>query len=178
MKDLGITKAELAERVVDKIAEDFLRDDGYSDLIERSVSKRVQKAIDDAVAEVGNAVVDPRVKEMVEAWTIQTTNAYGEKRGKPVSFTEYLVKQAETYMAEPVDFKGSTRAECRDSYSWKASTTRVAYLVNKHLQYGIETAMKQALQSANGKIADGITEAVRMTLTEILTSVKATVTTK
>jgi hypothetical protein len=75
MKDLGITKAELAERVVDKIAEDFLRDDGYSDLIERSVSKRVQKAIDDAVAEVGNAVVDPRVKEMVEAWTIQTTNA-------------------------------------------------------------------------------------------------------
>jgi hypothetical protein len=81
-------------------------------------------------------------------------------------------------MAEPVDFKGSARAECRDSYSWKASTTRVAYLVNKHLQYGIETAMKQALQSANGKIADGITEAVRMTLTEILTSVKATVTTK
>lgn len=178
MKDIGITKAELAKRVIDRIAEDFLADDDYSDLIERSVSKRVQKAIDDAVQEVGHKVVDPTVKEMVEAWTIQVTNAYGEKRGDPLSFTEYLVHQAEAYLVEPVDYKGSTRAESRDSYSWKATQTRVASLVDRHLQYAIKTAMEGALQSANSQIADGITEAVRLVLSDILKSVKATVKTK
>src|SRR5665648_119368 len=111
IEELGITKEDLTERVIDKIAGDFLDDDGYSTLIERSINKRVQEAIDSAVKTVGEKVIDPNVAAMVEELTLQKTNDYGEKRGEPVTFIEYLTEMAQKYMVEKVDYQGRTRDE-------------------------------------------------------------------
>jgi hypothetical protein len=109
---------------------------------------------------------------MVEGIVLQRTNEWGEKTGKSVTFTEYLVERAEAYMTEKVDYQGRSKAEVRDSYGWKPNQTRIVSLIDQHLQYGIATATEQALKSANERIAEGIKDAVAMKLQEVLAGVK------
>ena len=45
-------------------------------------------------------------------------------------------------MQEEVDYNGKPKGT--DSFSWRPRSTRVAYMVDEHLHYSIERAMKDA----------------------------------
>mgnify|MGYP001609874141 FL=1 len=77
--------------------------------------------------------------------------------------------RAEAYLKEELDHNGKTKAE---DYNWKKSGTRIAYLVHEHLQYSIQTAMKEALTTANSAIVGGIEQAVKIKLAEVAASMK------
>ncbi len=173
LTELGITAEELRQRVVDKIAGDLMSDECFEADLERKVSKMLKEKVDAAVEDLGDKVVGPRVAEMIEDLCLRETNRFGEQVGKTLTFTEYLVARAEAYMTEPVNFQGNTKAQ--DSYSWKPNTTRVAYMMDEYLQYNIKTAMEKAFQSANSRIAEGITAAVKLSLTQVLGGISATV---
>jgi hypothetical protein len=130
-------------------------------VLEAKVLERVHQAIDDIAAKN----VLPNVASYVENLTLQETNKWGEKTGSPLTFVEYLVQRAEHYITEKVDFQG--RAKGQDSYSWNGTQTRITYLVHEHLQYSIDTAMKDALKAANGNIVKGLEETVKLKLREI-----------
>ena len=179
---LGMTQEELQDRVIDKLVRDLLvekyvDEDGNDSENDSeflvSLKELVKKAIGKKVAEIAEAHILPKVGNYIENLTLQKTTQWGEKKGKPFTFNEYLIDAAENYMKEPVSHNGKTKAE--DSYNWRANTTRIVYLIERHLQYSISTAMDQAMKDANSHIVAGIEKAIRMALKEVNVKLGATV---
>lgn len=177
LKELGFTKEQLQDRVVDQVARRLMEsvsidengDDrgmgqsAFACKIEERVRTLLGKLIDTAFQKH----VGPNVAKYVENLTMTETNRWGEKTGKSsVTFIEYLVARAEAYIVEEVNYQGKTQKE--DSYSWKASHTRIAHMIHEHLHYSIAAAMKKALDTANGHIAAGIKKTVEIKLAEVL----------
>jgi hypothetical protein len=168
LSDLGLTQEDMANRVIEAIADRFLDDDDYCGLIDAKVNKAIVEQIDAAVEKLGVETIAPRITELVEGHCLQETNKWGEATGQKLTFTEYLIDRAERFLTEEVDHDGTTKAESRDSYNWRPYAGRVATMIDNHLQYSIATAMKKALESANSQIADGIAKTVKLQLAEIL----------
>ncbi len=188
INDLGITQDEIIDRVVERITSDVMRSrvsDEYGDAREvptpfaQAIEKKLVASIDEAVEKVALKHVVPNVGEVVENHCLQRTNEWGEKRGEPVTFTQYLVARAESYLAEPVDFNGQTKSEYGTHRSgWRGTSTRVVSLIEKHLHYRIKEAMEEALKSANSSITGGIEKAVKVKLSEVASKLKIDVKTK
>ncbi len=83
-----------------------------------------------------------------------------------MTFIEYLIARAKSYMLEKVDYNGKSKDE-NSGFSWNGTQTRITHLIHKHLHYSIETAMKEALNVAVGSFANGIHETARLKLNEI-----------
>lgn len=186
LEALGLTQESLAERLVDKLAEGLLSsldydEDGHTFRGEspfaRKLNRMVKDRLDVLVSDLGERHVLPKVNEMVEGLVLQETNRWGEKVGQPVTFVEYLTQRAETWMREEVDYNGKSKGE-GDSYGWRKAGTRVSWVIDKHLQYSIETAMKGAVASANQSIIGGLQDAVKIKLAEVAASLKVKVETK
>lgn len=178
---LGFTQEELQNRVVEQIVGQLLsgRAD-EEDFADSEFADKLAKAATDMMEREINRIADehlvPRVAEMIESVCLQRTNEWGEKKKEePLTFREYLVKRAEAWLMEPVDFQGKTVE--RTSYG-RADLTRVTYLVDKHLSYTIESAMKNAVEAANKSIVGGIAETVKLKLSEISRTLAVTVETR
>lgn len=182
LEALGFTKEDLQQRVVENIAAQLLGDT-YSDdedhsyikasQLQRKLEELITERIDEVVKTQAEAHILPRVNEMIENITIQSTNQWGEGKGTPVTFIEYLVKRAEEYMVEIVDSHGTGKGEGK--YQWSGRQTRITHLIEKHLHYSIKTAMEDSLKIATSAIAQGIHETARIKLNEIAASLKVEV---
>lgn len=189
LASLGITEDQLIEKIIDRTVDRLLESVGYDisgdELAEGTALTRrmdkavtdlnglVQKMLDAKVEELGDTHVKPLIESRLESLVLQQTNAWGEKVGKPVTFIEYLVRRADAYMTEEVDHNGKSKDQER--YDWRKHSTRVVYMMDKHLQYSIDAAMKQALASANSSISKGIAEAVKIALAETQAKLKVEV---
>lgn len=163
---LGINQAEVVDMVVDRICSQIIREDFDYDEFQARTNKRVEaiikQRIDDAIEKLGDKYIAPNVLQLIENWKLQKTSEWGEKKADPVSFTEYLIQRGEAYLREKVNYEGKPRGS--DSYNWKGEQERLAWMIDKHLQYNIENAMKAALQTANNSLVNGIAETVKMQL--------------
>ena len=159
LADLGITKDELLGRLVAKITDGIDDDTAF----QSDLHRRIDKAIEAAVDAVADRTITPNIESYIKDHCLQRTNEWGEAKGEPLTFTEYLVERAEAYMLEPVDFDGQTKGERRRSGygNFRDATTRLAYMIDKHLHYHIEKAMETVLGNANSTIAEGLKEAAR-----------------
>lgn len=186
LEALGLSKEDVAERVIERIAEQMLSsydqdDDGekverpsrFKEMLQKRIIERVNQSIDEIAAKH----VLPNVTGYLENLCLQETNQWGEKKGAKVTFTEYLVQRAHAYMTEDVNYEGKSKAEV-GSYSWSKSTTRIASLVHKHLDYHIKDAMTKALATANSAIVGGLEAAVKTGLSQALAGLKVDVKTK
>lgn len=180
---LGLSKEELADRIVERAAARLLEaivsdEDGNGvevpTTFARAMEQQIKYKVDEAIDKIAGKHVLPNVASYVENLSLQATNQWGETSGKKVTFIEYLVQRAEAYLQEPVNFQGTAKRD-GDSYGWRGAQTRVSHLVEKHLQYSIETAMKEALKTANASIVDGLETAVKMKLAEIGAKLKVEV---
>lgn len=182
LSSLGLTEETLADRVVDKIAGTLLEslqydeeggewhgDSKFAQRLSTQVANRLNKIVDD----LAEKHVIPRAAEMIESLVLQKTNQWGEKLGEPVTFVEYLTQRAEHWMREEVSFDGKTKGQ--DSFSWKKFGTRVEYMIDKHLQYSIDRAMREAVGVANQTIVGGLKDAVNIKLGEIAIQLKTEV---
>ncbi len=186
LETLGITKDEIEDRVVETVARALLSsvacdEDGDEVRIpsglKRKLDAKIEDAVDKAIDTLAKARVEPMLAGHVEALVLQQTNQWGEKVGKPVTFVEYLVGRAEAWMTEKVDHNGKTKAES-GGYSWSGNTTRVAFLIDSHLQFQISSAMKRALADANTTFAKGLNDAVKVALGQVVQSIKVEVKTR
>lgn len=174
---IGLTQEELRERVVARIVTDLLTveatdsEDGraysYTDdsAFAAELQHLVKQRIDDTVASLAEQRVLPDVGTLIENFTLQATNAWGEKTGEKITFTEYLVKRADAWVSERVDSSGKSKEESRDSY-WKGSQTRIAHMIHEHLQYHIAQAINGALRNVTSSIAKSLEETVKIKLAE------------
>lgn len=186
LEALGFTKEELQNRVVDKLCEELLTTITYDEESEEiSVSsefrgkldKAIRSRIDKAINTLAEKYVLPNVDSYIESMTLQQTNKWGERIGAPVTFIEYLTSRADAYMREEVDFEGKTKEE-KCGYTFNKRGTRVAYMVDKHLHYSIEQAMKSALSQANSSIANGLAEACKTAINNVAATLKVQATYK
>lgn len=175
LEALGVKPERVLELVVDRMLEMSLEHRLESTVL-GLLNKRIDERVEHEVTKLGDEHVLPKVDEMIEGIALQRTNEWGEKVGKPKTFIEYLIERAEAWMVEDVNFEGKTRGQ--DSYCWNKNTTRIAYMIDRHLQYAIESAMKKALEDANSKIVGGIEEACRMQLAELSKMMSVSVTKK
>lgn len=182
LESLGLSQDTLAQKLVDRIAENLLTNLGYDEdgsewrgdsPFAKKLDKLVKDRLDQIVNEMAEKHVLPKVNELVENMVLQETNKWGEKRGKPVTFKEYLVQRAEAWMVEQVNYDGKPKGSY--SYSWTAASTRVGHMIHKHLHYEIERAMKEAMASANSAIAKGLYEAVRIQINAVAAKLKVEV---
>ncbi len=73
-------------------------------------------------------------------------------------------------MTEEVDFQGNIKE--RDGYNWRKAGTRISYMMEKHLQYHISSAVEKALKDLNSSVAIGIAETVKAQLAQTLAKLK------
>lgn len=190
LSELGFTKEDLQERVIERLCDQLLSgtlidDEGQPYREDSQFKKKLDKAIiahiDGSIAKLAETHILPKLDSLIENLTLQQTNDWGEKVGKPVTFIEYLAQRADAYMREEVDYNGRSRDEAQrrgDGYYWKASGTRVAVLIKSHLHYSIESAMKQALATANQSIVGGLEGAVKVALQNVQDKLAVKVETK
>lgn len=176
LESLGFTKDELQQRVVDQLCESILSGKAYDEdgnehyddsQFKKQLEERLRKHINETVNAIAEKHVLPNVTQYIENLCLQQTNKWGEKTGKPVTFIEYLVARAEAYIGEDVNHEGKSKDE-KDSYNWSKNTTRIAYLINSHLQYSISVMVKNAMDGMNKSIVGGIEKAVKIQLEQTL----------
>ena len=180
LEALGMTQEEMQERVIERIAQVALTtlqydpDDGEfndSSALAKRLDRKIQDLMDQAINDLAAKHVLPNIIERIETTVLQQTTSWGENKGEPVSFTEFLVARAEAYMQEEVDFKGKTRGN-GNSYDWKGAQTRVAWMIHEHLQYSINTAMEAAMKTVNDQISEGIAATVKTQLADVISKLK------
>lgn len=175
LEQLGLSTEELQDRLIDRIMDDL--SDGEGLVLEKGLWKRiselVKQRIDERVDALATEHVLPNVSKYIEDLTLQETTRWGEKKGEPQSFVEYLISRANDYLSEPVDWSGKDKAQ--GGYAWSKNQTRIAHMIHAHLHHSIENAMKAAVQHANNAISVGIQETVKIKLEEIVKGLRTTV---
>lgn len=170
INDLGFSKEEILDRLIERVSEEVLTTIGWdgdgecraNSTFKKKLDKLVLDRIDESVKAIAEEHVLPHAKNYIENITIKKTNQYGEEKGESITFIEYLTNRADDYLNQKVDGRGNIS----DSYG-RNSQTRIAYLVDEHLDYSIKKAMTSALKTANDSIIGGLKTAVEMQLNEI-----------
>lgn len=169
-----MTQEELREQVIERAASKLAKYTAKHEDAFQPIRDVVQEVVGEVARKIADEEIRPWAEGQIESIVMQRTNEWGEAKGKAVTFREYLIEMGEKYMNEPVDFDGRTRT-ARDSYNWKQASTRLAFMIDKHLHFQIERAMKEALDNANSAIVGGIQETVKVKLAEIAKALKVTV---
>lgn len=186
LESLGLDQDKLIDRLVDKIATNLMTSLHYdeddnewrgSSGFAQKLNGLIKARLDEIVNDMANKHVLPKVTEMVEGLVLQQTNQWGEKTGKPVTFIEYLTQRADAYMTEKVSYDGKSKNEA-GGFSWSGTQTRISHLIEKHLHYSIENAMKDALKTVNSAVATGLAETAKLKLAEITAGLKVEIKTK
>lgn len=185
LKELGFTKEELQDRVIDRICQQVMSGVSYDEdglpmerqsQFSRKLNERVAKQINDSIDKLAKKHVLPNVASYIEKLCLEETNKWGEKKGTKVTFIEYLVKRAEEYMQEQVNYEG--KGKRADDYNFRGDQTRITFLVHDHLSNQIKIAMQDAMKVATSSIAIGIQETVKIKLAEVLGKLSVDVKTK
>ena len=185
LKALGISPEELGSRIVDQAVETLLNTTGfnpdteeetrYESRFKREIEARVKQAVDDKIAALAAVHLVPRVGEMIESANMQKTNGYGEPKGEPMTFKEYIAHRAEAYMAEDVDSNWRSKGESGDSYNWRSTGPRLTVLMRNYIRDTLEAAAKAAVNDVNKVIADNIGKAAKQAIAQAGAAIKVSV---
>jgi len=117
----------------------------------------------------------PTISKTIDEFVIKKTNEYGEMKGEPVTFTEYLVSQANQWLQAEVDHSGNPVQGHRYNTTYQ---TRLTHCVHEYLYGTIAGAMKDAVNGIGSKIGDAIRETTKIQLSKIAEAVNVTIKTK
>jgi hypothetical protein len=172
---LGITKEDLQKQIIDKAVSELLGGEvDFDALFREAIDTRAREIVEQATNSIAKEVIEPKVVGLIEGLTFQETNSWGEPKKPAKTWREMLIERAENWLSEKVNYNGKAKGE-EWGWSWSPNTTRIAYMVDKHLQYEIKSAMEKALAEVNSQIAGGIAGAVKTSLAQVLTKLKVEV---
>lgn len=185
LESLGINPAELGDRIVDQAVDALLNSTGfnpeteeetsYESKFQREIQKRIQQAVDAKIAALAEVHLIPRVGEMIESANMMRTNQYGEPKGEPLTFKEYIAMRAEAYMSEPVNYNGQSKSESNDSYNWRVDGPRLTVLMRSYIRETLEKHAKAAVTDVNKVIATNIGKAAQEAITAAAAAIKVEV---
>lgn len=170
LEALGLDAQRIEDRVVETIVENLCEGVEY----DTRIQELVQQRIDAAVETIAAKHVLPNLQQYIEEFALQETNQWGEVIGRKQTFTEYLVKRANDYLREEVNYEGKTKRET-GSFGWHGKNPRDVHLIDQHLHYHISDAMKTAVRQINESISGGLEEAVKASISRLQKSLKVSV---
>jgi hypothetical protein len=183
LQELGFTREEIEQKVIEKIATDLMSEYVYetdtgasypeNSRLARRFHEVIKKQVDRQMERLAEEYIVPNVKSLIEGVAIKNTNVYGEEKGETQTFVEYLTAMAQNYLSQTVDFQGKPVE--RNSYNSNAQT-RLIHLVNQHLHHAIECAMKDAADIVKQQLGKSLEETAKIKLAEIASSIKIQVT--
>lgn len=186
LESLGLSVEQMQDRLVEAMIDRFLTsnvsdEDGEPVAIvskfQTSIREAILTRVDESVERLIAPALDGSITSYIDNYKIQSTNGYGEPKREPETITEYIIRRANEYLTEGVNFEGKSKKEYsssgRDSYGYKDATTRVAFLIDKRLNDEIAKAMQEALKTANEAITGGLKSAVAFELNKINAKLKA-----
>lgn len=184
LEALGLNTEDLAERVVDQAVHTLLYSSGfnpeteeevtYENKFKRAIEAKIQQAVDQKIAAIAEEHILPRVGELIEKANMMQTNRYGEPKGEPMTFKEYIAYRAENYMSEDVDINGKSKTE-GDSYNWRSCGPRLTVLMRSYIRGSMETAAKGAVADINKVIAKNIEKAAKDAIAATAANIKVSV---
>lgn len=181
---IGISQDKIIELVVNQIVASVMSgtsydEDGDEVMCDSAFSRRVEayvkQAIDAKVAAIAEQHIVPTISKTIDEFVIKKTNEYGEMKGEPVTFTEYLVSQANQWLQAEVDHSGNPVQGHRYNTTYQ---TRLTHCVHEYLYGTIAGAMKDAVNGIGSKIGDSIRETTKIQLAKIAEAVQVTIKTK
>lgn len=174
LESLGLDKERIEKMVVDQICDQILAeqcldigDDEFAchSKLYAELNEMAKKRIDEHVKDMADKYVMPKIDEIVNTIVIKKTNTYGEPKGESMTLVEYITKRADEYLREDVDYQGKTRGE--SSYNWSKSQSRIVHMIDKHLHYSIDQAMKESVKTINTAVVDGLANTAKLKLQDI-----------
>jgi hypothetical protein len=190
LEALGIKPEQVLDLVVERITEQLLSEAGYDEdgdetrsatQLKQRLDKRIRERIDQRVAAMAAEHVIPKIDAAIDGIILQETNSWGEKRGKAFTLTEYLVDRAEVFLREQVDTDGRSKEDlvrAGDTYhaaNWRGYGPRLTTMIDKHLRYHVENAMKQALGTVQGAVGGVLADTVRKSIDNLVTGIQVAV---
>lgn len=185
LKSLGIAPEELGERIVDQAVDRLLNTLGfdpesneeiqYVSKFQRQIQERLQKAVDEKIAAIAAEHLIPRVGELIEKANMTQTTKFGEPKGAPMTFMEYIAHRAEVYMSENVDHKGESKQETNNEYGWRAEGPRLVVFMKMYIRDTMEKQAKEAVSDVNKVIAQNIQKAAMQAIAAAANSLKVEV---
>lgn len=185
LEALGISPEDLGERIVDQAVDVLLNTSGfnpdteeetrYESRFKREIEKRIQKAVDEKIASLASVHLVPKVGQMIETANMRKTNQYGEPKGDPMTFIEYIASRADAYMSEDVDSNGKSKAESGDGYNWRSSGPRLTVLMKMYIQDTLNKSAKEAVTDVNKVIAKNIEKAAKDAIASASGAIKVSV---
>ena len=186
LEALGITREELAGRIIESAVDQLLSSTGfnpeteeetrYESRFKREVEASVQRAVDAKIAALAEVHVLPRIGEMIEAADMRKTNRYGEPVSPSMTFKEYIAHRADVYMTEDVDFHGNSKADLEakgeSTYNWRSCGPRLTVLMRSYIRDSLEKQAKAAVADVNKVIAKNIEQAARDAITSAASNLK------
>lgn len=181
LEALGLNTEELAERVIDQAVHALLYSTGfnpeteeevtYENKFKKAIEAKIQQTVDKKIAEIATEQIIPRVGEMIEKANMMQTNNYGEPKGEPMTFKEYIAYRAENYMSENVDINGKSKTES-NSYNWRSCGPRLTVLMRSYIRDSMEAAAKSAVTDINKVIAKNIEKAAKDAIAATAANIK------
>lgn len=183
LEALGISKEDLANRIIDQAVETLLSSTGfnpeteeevcYESRFKREIEERMKKAVDEKIAALAETHLIPKVGELIEKTNMRKTNGFGEPKGEPMTFLEYLVSRAEVYMSEETDMFGKSKSE--GDYNWRSAGPRLTVLMKMYIRDTLEKHAKAAVSDVNKVIAKNIEDAAKKAISSAASSLKVSV---
>lgn len=176
LEALGITREDVLACTVKELAKQILGQDDEGEYespnLEAMVSRETRKFIDEKVMETVRAECDKAFTPLIESrladYTFQQTNSWGEKLGRTLTITEFLVQRIDAYMMEEVDSNGRSQEECRARHdSFYKKGTRVSQAIDRYFEISMKTAMDQVLKDGASILTEGIKKAAEGALGDI-----------
>lgn len=148
---LNISEDDLKEAIVQKAADEILRqDDDLTAMIRKEVKSRLDKIfIDRAEAQI-ESMINDAIKESF-SHEYQRVTQWGEPNGPKTTIRNELEKTVSGYWTAKVDAKTG-----RPSTSDYSSVTRAEYLMTQICAEDFGNMMKQSAQNVTGALKDGL----------------------
>ena len=153
-------EGQIIEEAADRIAQRFMQG-AMPDLhstVEELVRSTVERKCED--------VITPIIERGIQEFVFTKTNEFGEKKGEPTTFTEYLVRTAEDYLQHRVDYNGQPKDP--KSFGYKDYKTRLSHMIGKSLGFQIERAMKDAVKIVMEQIAPALAKTCEIQIKEVV----------
>lgn len=176
LETLGITQDKVLDAVVERIVDEIYDEDRGLD-IESKVKAIIKERVDSGLQKAVTEHVVPNAKDLIANMIIQKTNNYGEAKEPPQTLIEYAVKYCEDYMMTNVDYDGKDKLRV-GAYGWQAKSTRLAHMIDKHLQFHVETAVKTAMTDIGQTVGKALAETMKLRLAEAAAAMKVAVSLK
>ena len=187
LEALGVSAEDLAERIIDQAVNALLYSTGfnpeteeevtYENKFKKAIEEKIQKTVDQKIAAIASEHVLPKVGYLIEQANMRQTSKYGEPKGEPMTFKEYIAYRADEYMTEDVNLQGQSKNECIDSYNWRSQGPRLTVLMKNYIKDSMETAAKSAVNDINKVIAKNIEKASKDAIAATVANLKVSIAT-